>query len=141
MAVNNHQVAEAFAIADKIIFPAEATAALYAAFCAPNNEVCLHTGVDTPTPEALPDGFEKKPEKFYVVNIASIENRKGQDVLLESIAMLPGKLRSQFEVYFVGRILERAYYRKLSKRFKKTEEYTLYWGSASHNCARLLASC
>jgi GT2 family glycosyltransferase/glycosyltransferase involved in cell wall biosynthesis/SAM-dependent methyltransferase len=134
MAFTKHQVTEAFAIADKIIFPAKATAALYAAFCASNNQVCIHTGLDTPTPGALPHGFEKKPEKFYVVNIASVENRKGQDVLLASIAMLPGKIRSQFEVYIVGRILERKYYRTLSKRFKRQKNIH-FIGEVPHTTA------
>jgi glycosyltransferase involved in cell wall biosynthesis len=118
LATTKHQVADAFTVADKIVFPTKTTAALYAGFCAPNNVVCLHHGLDLPTPEELPHGFEKKPDKFYVVNIASVEWRKGQDVLLESIAMLPNDIRSQFEVYFVGRVLEQAYYRALAKRFK-----------------------
>ena len=53
-----------------------------------------------------------------MVSIASVERRKGQDILLESIAMLPKAISSQFEVYLVGRVLEQAYYRDMVRRFK-----------------------
>jgi glycosyltransferase involved in cell wall biosynthesis len=118
LVTTKRQVADAFTVVDKIVFPTKATADLYTGFCTPNNAVCFHYGLDVPTPGVLPHGFEKKPGKFYVVNIASVERRKGQDVLLESIAMLPNDIRSQFEVFLVGRVLEQAYYRALAKRFK-----------------------
>ena len=134
LATTKRQIANAFTITDKIVFATKTTAALYAGFCAPNNVVCLQYGLDVPTPEVLPHGFEKKPDKFYVVNIASVERRKGQDVLLESIAMLPDDIRSQFEVYLVGRALEQTYYRALAKRFKNLKNVH-FVGEVNHPTA------
>ena len=47
------------------------------------------------------------------MTIASLEPRKGQDVLLTALAALPRELRGQIELYLLGQILDRRYYRRL----------------------------
>lgn len=50
--------------------------------------------------------IEKKNENLKILCVGSIQKRKGQDILLKAIKLLPKKYFSKFKLYFIGNILE-----------------------------------
>ena len=57
--------------------------------------------------------------KLCILNIGSIEPRKGQDILVNSILKLPKEYLGQIEVFLVGRILNESYNSELKKLIGK----------------------
>lgn len=131
----NPRVAGAFALAEAVIFPSRASAALYVGFAGPDNYHALHSGLDLEAAAGAEDHFRKPLGKFCVVNLAGIEARKGQDVLVRSMAALPEALRSEVEVYLVGRILDRRFCKKLARLARSMKNVHLV-GQVSHVEAR-----
>ena len=107
-------VAAAVRGADRLIFCSHATASLYTPFADQQRIAVLHTGLEhlPPDPSILVPPFERQPGKLYLVTVASIESRKGQDVLLRALEALPPEVASQVECFLIGRILY-----KLEKSF------------------------
>ncbi len=104
--------------ADDIIFIGEATAFLYQEYNTKNNFRVINYGakaLSTNSSEAKGNG------KLVLLHVGSIERRKGQDILIQSISQLPRDYLDNLEVYIVGRILEYEFYKritKLSRSFK-----------------------
>lgn len=134
LASNNQQLADAFSLAEKVVFPSNTTAALYSQFLKSDNSVCIYHGLDVQFPEDLPEVTKKESGKFNVVVIGSIETRKGQDILLNSLLRLSSDIRSQFDVYLVGRVLERGFYTDLLRKFKGWKNVH-FVGEVSHEKA------
>jgi len=107
-------VAAAVRGADRLIFSSNATASLYNEFSDPQRLAILYTGLEfaPPDPQTFTPPFERQPGKLYLVTVASIESRKGQDVLLRAMEGLPAQVASQVECFLIGRILY-----KLEKSF------------------------
>jgi GT2 family glycosyltransferase len=122
-AAENPGVAKAFADADTIVFPSRSTADLYRQFSAGDNFHIIHTGLDPASPgrESSQVTFTKDPGKLYLLNVASLEPRKGQDVLLESLAALPEPARSNVECYLIGHHLDRRFSRRITKAAGRTK--------------------
>ncbi len=122
LATENRQVGNAFKAASKVIFPANKVADLYRPFL-PTNEkfVCLpfFDLEYLQDRQQFPQILDKQPDRKYVVCIGSIEPRKGQDILLESLSLLPEHTRSKLEVYFIGRTLAKSYYHRLVRQSRK----------------------
>lgn len=134
MAKRVRPVARALAIADAVVFPAAATAARYARFAARGNAATIHYGLDAAMTRG---GASRSPNvggPLRVANIGSIESRKGQDVLLRSIAALPPKIAEACDFYFVGRALEPKVLAKL-QRAAQTRPNLHLVGEASHDVA------
>lgn len=93
----------ALAWADAVVFPSRETATLYRDFDGANHRV-IHYGLDLPVVEG--GAFAKRPGKLYVLTVASVERRKGQDILVEAAALLPSAIAQDFEFVVVGRVLE-----------------------------------
>ncbi len=134
MARENQFVAKAFAAADTLIFPSAATAALYEEFATRANFRPIHLGLDLDPSQPHQEAFQRRPGKFYVVNIASIEPRKGQDTLLRAVAALPAELRGAMEFYLVGRVLDWPFYADLLKTARRMATST--WSARFHTSAR-----
>jgi O-antigen biosynthesis protein len=108
------RVAGALAVADAVLFPARATADLYRPLAPAANFVPVHTGLDMQRLEGHEDGFRKRPGTLCMVALASLEPRKGQDVLLEALRLLPADVLKGLECYLVGRALDWEFYRELT---------------------------
>jgi glycosyltransferase involved in cell wall biosynthesis len=113
MVNRNPFVGEAFEAADVVLFPSKATAALYGEVATHDRWHAIHLGLDLVPAVPAVEAFHKQPGKFYVVNTASIERRKGQDTLLRAIAALPPDMMRSMEFYLVGRVLDWRFYNEL----------------------------
>ncbi|MBP1464697.1 glycosyltransferase [Candidatus Chloroploca sp. M-50] len=102
---------EALSLADRLIFPAAATAALYRGFTSRQLPTPLPYGV--PDLPFEPDRPRDPEEPLMVLVIASMETRKGQDLVVKAFQQLPPALRAQFELYFIGGIHDPHYYRQV----------------------------
>jgi glycosyltransferase involved in cell wall biosynthesis len=122
-AAENPGVAKALADAEAVVFPSRSTSDLYRQFSAGDNFHVVYTGLDLASPGRENDGmaFKKEAGKLYLLNVASLEPRKGQDVLLESLAALPEPARSNVECYLIGRHLDRRFSRRITKAARRTK--------------------
>jgi glycosyltransferase involved in cell wall biosynthesis len=109
----NPAIVGAFEAADVVLFPSRATAALYGEVAAHKHWHAIHLGLDLVPQAPTVEAFHKQPGKFYVVNTASVERRKGQDTLLRAIAALPPDIMRSMEFYLVGRVLDWRFYNEL----------------------------
>jgi glycosyltransferase involved in cell wall biosynthesis len=101
-------VAESFAVADAVVFPADATAARYRRFARRHNFTTVHYGLDAPVAAAARPPLSETT-KLRVALIGSVEPRKGQDVLLKAVEELPPDVAQDIEIYLVGQPLDRGY--------------------------------
>jgi O-antigen biosynthesis protein len=106
-------IAGAFEAADIVLFPSKATAALYGEVATRDHCRIIHYGLDPVAQAPAMKAIHKQPDKFYVVNTASVERRKGQDALLRAIAVLPADVMRSMEFYLVGRVLDWRFYNEL----------------------------
>lgn len=102
----------ALAWADAVVFPSRETASLYRGFAGANHRV-IHYGLDAPVVEG--GAFAKTPGKLHVLTVASVERRKGQDVLVEAAALLPSTIAQDFEFTMVGRVLEEDFWESVRR--------------------------
>jgi glycosyltransferase involved in cell wall biosynthesis len=103
---------EALRIADVLFAPSEQTAGVYRAFI-DRPVTCLRNAIPDLREEIKGNaGPSNRPLRFLL--LASIEPRKGQDVFVDALAMLPREVQQagQFEV--VGRVLARNFWQKTS---------------------------
>ncbi len=95
--------------ATTIILPTQHLADLYADYLPHTNTVVMPYGLEQATLVPPVDGVQLPPEKITVVNIGSLEPRKGQEFLLTAIQRLPDHVRQSMEFYFLGRTIDPAY--------------------------------
>jgi glycosyltransferase involved in cell wall biosynthesis/GT2 family glycosyltransferase len=110
------QVAGAFQAADVLGFPTQATAELYANHTSEKQIEILHPGLDT---KKLSPNYpftlgEVNGTKMTLVNVASYEPRKGQDVLVKSLDQLPENY--EIDCFLIGRKLDWWFSQKLSMK-------------------------
>jgi glycosyltransferase involved in cell wall biosynthesis/cellulose synthase/poly-beta-1,6-N-acetylglucosamine synthase-like glycosyltransferase len=130
LAGSNTDVQKALAMADLVVFPSRQTKEMYHQFAVRDNHVVLHYGLEVPDP---PDEgtVSSRPDRFHVVQVASVEPRKGQDVLVKCISSLPSELRGAFEFSFVGRVLIDDYYRQVRRETARLKNVD-WVGEVSH---------
>jgi glycosyltransferase involved in cell wall biosynthesis len=107
--------ANAIRVADRLVFPSHATANLYTEYSDTENHRVIHSGVNIIASETATSAtpFFKVPGKLYIIVIASIEPRKGQDVLLQALKMLPANISNGVECFLIGRQLEMGFSQKV----------------------------
>ncbi len=69
-----------------------------------------------PTEESRQESTSSESMKSTIIHVGSIEHRKGQDILADAFLALPPALRDRTKLLFVGRTIERDYYRKLTNK-------------------------
>jgi O-antigen biosynthesis protein len=113
------KIAEALRYATQVIFPTQKTADLYRHFFPdPDHIRSMLTGfaVDSrslPTQEMI----GKKSDELHVISLATIEKRKGQDILLDAAAALPKDVARKVHFHLVGRThIDRLFYLKIAWR-------------------------
>jgi len=97
---------QAMAIADEVVFPSRETLALYRGFDSGNFSHETY-GLVPPAPAPLRETFER--DRLHLVILASVEPRKGQDVLVEALRRLPRGVRDTVVLHLVGRVLDPAF--------------------------------
>ncbi|MEY2564896.1 MAG: hypothetical protein QOH88_3089 [Verrucomicrobiota bacterium] len=101
-----------FPLADVLVAPSEQTAALYRPFT--DRPVrCVRNA----TPDRPPQGSEtgkssKHPLHFLL--LGGMERRKGQDVFVEALALLPREVQQAAQFQIAGRILDPDYWAKVA---------------------------
>lgn len=107
----------AISIADRLIFPSHATSSLYREFGSSENHTVIHSGINITQLDPIDSKppFEKTPDRLYIVVVASIESRKGQDVLLQALKLLPDAISDQVECFLIGRNLEPGFSQRVVK--------------------------
>lgn len=127
-----HMMEPSLELADAVIIPTHTTGVLYAPFRSAPVEVIAY-GIPAATP--LP---RVSHEHVNFALIATLEPRKGQDVLLEAVAQLPeeAKARSRFRI--AGRELDQPFSQALRERAAQFNNIQLL-GALNHDEAlRLL---
>jgi glycosyltransferase involved in cell wall biosynthesis len=105
--------------ADQVVFPSETTANLYRDFFPPQQELLfLHAGLDVNTElEVTTAVIDKQPDQLHVLCLATIEKRKGQDILLDAFTQLPRDVAQKVHLHIIGRKhIDRWFARKIRWR-------------------------
>ncbi len=100
------QSSGAFHAADVLVFPSQQTANIYESNLPGEQVEVIHNGLDTKELDRQESRelIEIDRESFTVVNVASYEHRKGQDILVKSLSHLPADIH--LNCYLVGRRLD-----------------------------------
>jgi glycosyltransferase involved in cell wall biosynthesis/GT2 family glycosyltransferase len=125
------QIAKAFAAADKLLFPARATAQIYQHFTRPEQVSVVHLGIEALSTQRYTTPFPRLPGTIHVLMVGSFEARKGQDVLLAAYEQLPTDLQQQLHIHLVGRVLDYEYYADLTPRLDRHRNIHVV-GEANH---------
>jgi O-antigen biosynthesis protein len=96
----------AFERATRVVFPSRNTSMLYRQFGDAARHLAVHYGIPDVSLEARPTpAFETEAGVRSIACVGSIESRKGADVLVEALTLLPEESRRQVRLLLVGREL------------------------------------
>jgi O-antigen biosynthesis protein len=118
-------VADAFAGANHVIFPAARTQAAYSHLNLGTRQHLVYYGLPAITEGAHAARPDTAPAKLKLLCVASIEQRKGQDVLLRALRKLSAAQRAAIEVTLIGRELEPKFAARLTERAQRMPYVTL----------------
>ncbi len=121
-------VQKAFQAADLVLFSAQATADLYQAFTNRANYRVAFTGLDIriPAETAGSPPVKKRSDELFLVQVATFEHRKGQDILVDAMSQLAPDVASRVHLFFIGRhYLDRRFYRKVSRQARRLKNVTI----------------
>lgn len=123
------EIKKAFSICNKVIFPCNYTKNEYHNTLKKetNNLLTIHTGITV-------DGqmsTTKHSKNINIIDVGSIEERKGQDILIEALKKLPKQSKKNIKIFFIGRILDNTFY-KLLLRKKDKNIKTIFTGQLTH---------
>lgn len=94
--------AAALGLADQVVFPARVTAKLYQTWLNQNASIVPY-GLEKMAEVTLPNPNSSRP--LRLVNVASVEPRKGQDILVKGLLILPATALAQLELHIIGQVL------------------------------------
>ena len=106
LAANDAGVRAALRGAGLVVLPTPYLANLYGEFLDDARAVVLPHGLDEATLHAEPLGITLPAGKVNIVHVGSLEPRKGQDFLMDTILSLPEGMRSDMEFHFLGRTID-----------------------------------
>jgi len=142
--VGEHYIAEdpklraALPLADLIFAPSERTAAVYRPF-SDRPVRCLRNAI--PDFGAKRNGdtasATRRPLRFLL--LASIEPRKGQDVFVEALALLPREVQGAAQFQIAGRVLDPNFWPKVEATAKTLQNFSVR-GALNHTEAIELMS-
>ena len=121
-------VSKAFQAADLVMFPSMATASLYREFTNRENFRVAYSGlrIDKPVEITSNPKLKKRKDELFLVQVATFERRKGQDILLEAMSRLQPEVADKVHLFLVGRkYLERRYYRKIMQHARQLKNVTI----------------
>lgn len=124
LASKDREIWKAFKMADDVLLYGKATEEIYKPFVRPGQLKRVVLGTE-PLPNHKPSS--RKDGKFSVVHVGSIEPRKGQDVLIESVLRLPDRYRKDIVVSFVGKTIDESYFSDI-RRFVSKEPNIKFLG-------------
>jgi O-antigen biosynthesis protein len=119
----------ALPLADVLISPSERTATVYGAF---NDRPvrCVRNAIPDPGwRREKDDGAGTRPLRFLL--LASVEPRKGQDVFVQALALLPRELQEAAGFQIAGRILDPDFWPKVEAVAKTLKNFSVR-GALSH---------
>jgi glycosyltransferase involved in cell wall biosynthesis len=125
-----HMIEPSLALADTVVTPTRRTAGIYAPFRPQPIEVIPY-GI--PAVEPLPH-MSRPPLRF--LTLGTIEQRKGQDVLLDAVERLPAQLNEQVRFQLAGRELEERFAEEIRARAASLPNVQLI-GALTHREALL----
>ncbi len=111
MTTNNPIIRNALRMATFTIFPSKWSVKNYARFIDLDKANVIYTGTTIKPSDNYVVPFEKDPEALYVLQLGSIEPRKGQDVLIRAME----EVRTNVKVIISGRTLDQNYFNKLNE--------------------------
>ncbi|MEO6081349.1 MAG: glycosyltransferase family 4 protein [Steroidobacteraceae bacterium] len=91
----------------------------------------------------LPSGHKLSTphDPIRIAIFGSIERRKGQDIALEAIALLPVELRQMISLSIYGRVLDATFARMLRNTLKSLPEVTIHGELAPEAYRRKMLEC
>lgn len=151
---------QAFKTVDFIFFPARLVEKLYEKYLPGKNYQVLPYAIQVPTINQqkckVIDGVSVVTQQkckvkentsgaiLNLVNIASIEHRKGQDILLEAFEKLPQFINKEIHLYLIGKAMDRsepAYIRMIRAKAKKMSNIHLLGEMDRADVRGFLNSC
>jgi len=118
-AQQNILIKKALSVSDKVVFPCKYTTNMYQKIfhTKQSNFLTIYTGLEIN--KYTPNKSFESPSsdnKIQLIHIGSIEERKGQDILIDAINKIPKEIQNKIEIKFVGRILDEKYYKLIQKK-------------------------
>jgi GT2 family glycosyltransferase len=115
------RVRAALPLADVLIAPSERTATVYRAFN-DRSVRCLRNAIpDLGWRPEKNEGAGTRPLRFLL--LASVEPRKGQDVFVQALALLPRQLQEAARFQIAGRILDPDFWPKIDAVAKTVQNF------------------
>jgi glycosyltransferase involved in cell wall biosynthesis len=127
---HNPAIQPALAIADRLVMPTHRTAELYRNFTSRAIEVVPY-GIP---PVTCPTTESRKDMRTAFLLLGSYERRKGQDIFLEGITLIPAERRQQAVFRAAGRVLEKDFYEVVRRRAAEIPQVELL-GALGHDDA------
>lgn len=108
-----------FELADEVIVPSHSTAVIYQQLRRAGPIRSIPYGIEDPeTVVASTPPFQRSQGRLHIVMVGTIEQRKGPDLLLSALLVLPEALQARFEVFLVGRHLFPEYLAELTRTLR-----------------------
>lgn len=112
---SNKEIPLAFKCVDDVVFACEETAALYKNFIDARVHV-VNNGIEYVEITNKEDGLViKENSPLEIIHAGSIEPRKGQDVLIDSLKYISKHLHKKINITFAGRVLDNAFWLKIKQ--------------------------
>jgi len=116
-------------LADLLFAPSESTATVYRRYT-DQPVKCLRNAIPDPGPgEGRGSSAGKRPLRFLL--LGSVEPRKGQDVFVEALALLPAELQQAAEFQIAGRILDPDFWQNVEALAKTLQNFSVR-GALNH---------
>ena len=115
--------------ADLLFAPSESTATVYRRYT-DQPVKCLRNAIPDPGPGAQRDNAAApRPLRFLL--LGSVEPRKGQDVFVEALALLPAELQQAAQFQIAGRVLDPDFWPKVEAVAKNLRNFSVK-GALNH---------
>jgi len=115
--------------ADLLFAPSESTATIYRRYT-DQPVKCLRNAIPDPGPGAERNASATRPLRFLL--LGSVEPRKGQDVFVEALALLPAELQRAAQFQIAGRILDPDFWPKVEAVAKNLRNFSVK-GALNHD--------
>jgi GT2 family glycosyltransferase len=114
--------------ADLLFAPSESTATVYRRYT-DQPVKCLRNAIPDPGLGAERNDANRRPLRFLL--LGSVEPRKGQDVFVEALALLPAALQQAAQFQIAGRVLDPDFWPKVEAVARRLRNFSVK-GALSH---------